>query len=95
MKDKSEVEIVDLVLKLREKLVSPSLSCTERNPAHGSHPCLGKPHFPSLEGWEAQGSSKSSELFPAEAQAAFPARFDAGLGRGKALGMRSLPVSRR
>lgn len=26
MKDKSEVEIVDLVLKLREKLVSPSLS---------------------------------------------------------------------
>uniref|UniRef100_A0A8C5UBW8 DENN domain containing 6B n=2 Tax=Malurus TaxID=55806 RepID=A0A8C5UBW8_9PASS len=28
MKDKSEVEIVDLVLKLREKLVSPSLPCT-------------------------------------------------------------------
>lgn len=69
MKDKSEVEIVDLVLKLREKLVSPSLClCSsslwvERNPGHGSHLCLGKPCSPSLEGWETQGVCvKSSEL---------------------------------
>lgn len=47
MKDKSEVEIVDLVLKLREKLVSPSLPLLSFLSLGGHNPglylCLGKP----------------------------------------------------
>ncbi|XP_051629671.1 protein DENND6B isoform X3 [Manacus candei] len=60
MKDKSEVEIVDLVLKLREKLVSSalslhsllSLSVAGTAQGHGSHLCLGKLCSHSLENWE-------------------------------------------
>lgn len=74
MKDKSEVEIVDLVLKLREKLVSfppfflrsflsVCMSAAGRDQGHGSRVLLGKLCARSLIWRSGKRDSRDTRVF--------------------------------